>query len=125
MHQVTRAFVLALLILFAASPDELFAKDVTRTFSAPKVKGVRLDWCKVWGSQCGAPAAALFCRQLGYERAVNFAPDPRAGGRGPTLVFGSGGLCHGPRCVGFRHITCAKAGPPPSCWGADRPCHRR
>ena len=37
--------------------------------------------------------------------------DPNIGRRGiATLVFGDGRLCNGPKCSGFRAITCARQG---------------
>gem|GEM_PF-4669469 len=48
-------------------------------FNAPRMRGYRLDWCKHFGRECGAPAATLFCREKGYERAVRWAIEPRIG----------------------------------------------
>jgi hypothetical protein len=95
---------------FAFAPDRANAE--TKTFALPTVKGARLDWCKNWGRLCGEPAATLFCRENGYQRAVRWTI---ALGVGRTLVFGDGRLCQGPFCSGFRAITCervAAARPP-------------
>ncbi len=81
----------------------------TQTFVAPSVRGVRLDWCAHFGRDCGKPAADLFCREMQFDQATNFAIEPNVGARGvPTLVFGDGALCQAPQCSGFRSITCAK-----------------
>ena len=86
------------------------APAATQTFANPSVKGVRLDWCAHFGTDCGQAAADLFCRQNGFSSAQRFAMDPNIGRRGiATLVFGDGRLCNGPKCSGFRAITCAKA----------------
>jgi len=53
-----------------------------RLVDLPRIRGYRLDWCKHAGRDCGEPAATLFCREKGYERAVLWAKDPRIGGGG-------------------------------------------
>ncbi|MCP4319300.1 MAG: hypothetical protein GY789_25775 [Hyphomicrobiales bacterium] len=107
-----RSIALLVILLFAASTGSAVAKDVTRTFNTPTINGVRLDWCKFFGSQCGEPAAELFCQQNGYTRAVRFSIDPGLGAFGvPTVVFGDGRLCRAAICSGFRAITCAKPAP--------------
>ncbi len=99
----------------------------TRDFIAPSVRDVRLDWCRHFGTQCGQPAADLFCREMGYQAASQFAPDPNVGARGiVTLVFGDGALCRAPTCSGFRSITCTRpdaveAAPPPAAVVAPAP----
>ena len=81
----------------------------TGNFNAPSVRGVRLDYCRHFGSQCGKPAADLFCRENGFAESVRFLIDENIGGRGiQTLVFGDGRLCEGPNCSGFRTITCSR-----------------
>lgn len=107
-----RSLIALLLLWIVASPPQLFAKDVLQTFNAPHIKGVRLDWCRHWGRQCGAPAAQLFCRQKGFTKTARFLIDQNLGSRGiATLVFGDGRLCRAPNCSGFRAITCSKPGP--------------
>jgi len=97
----------AMLLLFS---ERAAAQIETRTFPSPMVKGLRLDWCKHFGSECGGPAAALFCKEMGYDKAARFVLDQNIGGRGiPTLVIGDGRTCKGPTCSGFRAITCEKA----------------
>lgn len=90
------------------------AAQETRSFSAPAVKGVRLDWCKHWARDCGKPAADLFCREMGFQHAAQFEIDVGVGGRGiRTLVFGDGRICSHPTCSSFKAITCARAATPP------------
>ncbi|WP_457941080.1 hypothetical protein [Mesorhizobium sp. 10J20-29] len=114
MNMTRSALLFALLLL---APGVAFAADVVQTFAAPEVRGVRLDWCKHWGRECGGPAANLFCAEKGFSRAVRFLPDPSLGSRNiATVVYGDGRICEGPACTGFRAITCMKPGAqaPPS-----------
>ena len=87
-------------------------------FPAPEVRGVRLDWCAHFGTDCGKVAADLFCKENGFGAAKQFAIDENIGRQGiATLVFGDGRLCQGPTCSGFRFVTCSKprtAGGPPA-----------
>ncbi len=80
----------------------------TRTFLAPRIGGVRLDWCRFWARQCGAPAANAFCRARGYRRAVAYRKAVDVGRWEPTRVIGSGRICSGSFCDGFRRITCER-----------------
>ncbi len=95
--------------LIAATVGADLALAETGNFNAPSVRGVRLDYCQHFGSQCGKPAADLFCRENGFAEAARFLIDENIGGRGiQTLVFGDGRLCQGPNCSGFRTITCSR-----------------
>jgi hypothetical protein len=85
------------------------AAETSQTFVAPTLKNVRLDWCRNWGRECGGPAAELFCRAKGFNKATSWSIDPNAGARGiPTLVFGDGRLCKAPECSAFRSIVCSR-----------------
>lgn len=107
-----RFFVLFLVLVTALFANGVAAQETTRTFETPTINGVRLDWCKHFASQCGAPAADLFCQQNGYTRATRFVIDPGIGAFGiPTVIFGDGRLCRAPICSGFRAITCTKPAP--------------
>ncbi|MGH6854351.1 MAG: hypothetical protein ACREDN_02915 [Aestuariivirga sp.] len=92
------------------------AVETSQSFVAPVIKDFRLDWCRNWGVGCGGPAAELFCREKGFDKATRWSIDPNVGARGiPTLVFGDGRLCQAPNCSGFRVIVCARvaaAAPP-------------
>jgi hypothetical protein len=97
------------LVSFGQLPEEAKAAEPTKNFVAPKIKNIRLDWCRHWARDCGKPAADLFCRQMGFSTAVRFSIDPEIGARGiATVVFGDGKLCRAPYCSGFRIITCAQ-----------------
>jgi hypothetical protein len=90
-------------------PQRQTSTGQTQTFVAPAVNGVRIDWCAHFGRDCGKPAADLFCREMQFDQAANFAIEENVGARGqPTLVFGDGALCQAPECDGFRSITCSK-----------------
>ena len=109
--------LLVLLIGFCGGPTPAAAAEASQSFIAPVIKDIRLDWCRNWGVGCGGPAAELFCREKGFNKATRWSIDPGVGARGiPTLVFGDGRLCQGPTCAGFRVIECARvaAAPPPS-----------
>lgn len=109
--------LLVLLIALCSWPTPSAAVETSQSFVAPTIKDFRLDWCRNWGEGCGGPAAELFCREKGFDKATRWSIDPNVGARGiPTLVFGDGRLCQGPNCAGFRVIVCARGvaeAPPP------------
>lgn len=80
----------------------------TKTIIKPMFNGNRLDWCLNWSEDCGKPAADAFCRNLGFQAAASFAPDPHIGWRTPTRLIGTGALCDLGHCDGFTRITCVK-----------------
>ena len=105
MFKILPILISFFIIGFSASSK---AQD-SRTFITPRINDVRLDYCKHWGRQCGGPAATLFCRQMGYQRAQKWTPDLNVGSRGQdTVVFGDGRICRSPTCSSFRSITCIK-----------------
>jgi len=79
-----------------------------RTFSKPRIGGLRLDWCKYWARQCGRPAADAYCRRRGYRRAVSWGMAVDIGRWTDTRVIGTGQVCRGNFCDGFRYITCTR-----------------
>lgn len=84
------------------------AVETSQSFVAPAINDFRLDWCRNWGVACGGPAAELFCKEKGFDKATRWSIEPNVGARGtPTLVFGDGRLCKAPSCAGFRVIVCA------------------
>jgi hypothetical protein len=92
----------------AATPAPTGGALPTQDFTAPMWGGVRLDWCLVWGGQCGEPAATEFCRQLGYTKATAWEPAVDVGTQTPTFVIGTGQTCNEPGCDGFTSISCAR-----------------
>lgn len=80
----------------------------TRLYTGPTIKtasgdDVSLDICREWATNCGAPAAAAFCRTQNYATAVAFEPASRVG---LTAVISSGRICSDPACGGFTSIEC-------------------
>ncbi len=81
----------------------------TSGFTNPSIGGVRLDYCRHFGTACGKPAADLFCQEVGFAEALSFSISEDIGrDRIPTLVFGDGALCQGPDCDGFSEIVCTR-----------------
>ncbi|WP_456324772.1 PAN domain-containing protein [Desulfonauticus submarinus] len=80
---------------------------VTKVFNSPSISGYRLDWCKVWGSLCGKPAADEFCKQRGFNNAIRWEIDPDIGLHSPTKIIGTGETCQQEFCDGFKYIECA------------------
>ena len=83
-------------------------KRTTQTFTRPKWQGDRLDWCLNWGRNCGKPAADAYCRERGFDTAVDFQKDSNIGDSEPTRLITTGAVCDGGHCDGFRYIKCRK-----------------
>lgn len=81
-------------------------QDVVKTFHYPTYNGYRLDWCRTFEGQCGAPAAAQFCQKKGYSTLVGYNIQPAL--TVPTMTVGSNAICdprfH--RCDSFRYVQC-------------------
>lgn len=90
---------------FAAGPMFTIPAD---TFPYPRHKGVRLDLCLHWGTECGQPAADSWCKEQGYARASAWQPAQDVGASEATVVMGDGRLCQAPTCDSFSSITCAR-----------------
>lgn len=104
--------------LAAASPSTTLAGSSAQrasiataglSFPAPTIiagngKTARLDWCRVWGSECGKPAADAFCQSKGHPGAAGFQ---EAANIGNTAIISSKALCTAPSCDGFSAIECA------------------
>lgn len=95
------AFVTLSLALAAPSLAE------TKSYPDPMYKGARLDFCRVWGSECGQPAADAFCKKKGFASAATFKQDEDPGA--PTKVISSGQVCNDDTCSAFSTITCTDA----------------
>ncbi|MEM9105415.1 MAG: hypothetical protein AAGC96_07140 [Pseudomonadota bacterium] len=107
-----RPLVSLMMFLLALAANSAVAQQTSQTFSSPSINGVRVDWCKFYGRQCGEPAATLFCQQRGFARAAQFSIDPGIGRSGvPTVVTGDGRLCREAICSGFQAITCVRQDP--------------
>ena len=77
-----------------------------KTFRYPRINGYRLDWCRIWGQDCGKGAADAFCRKMGFKKAMSFEEDYDIGAKSPTYVMDSGKICNQGFCDGFKYITC-------------------
>ena len=67
-------------------------------------QGLRLDWCKTWGSNCGKPAADQFCSIKGYKTSIGHAIDPRIGLT--RILQDNRMVCWGQPCDSFKYIIC-------------------
>jgi hypothetical protein len=72
----------------------------------PKHNGYRVDVCKVWGMECGQPAADEWCRRRGKQRARSYAIEQNIGATQPTVVIATGQLCKDAYCDAFSRIAC-------------------
>lgn len=79
-----------------------------RRFDNPLLNGRRVDWCREWATNCGAPAADLYCKKRGFYGAKSWAQAPNIGAQGQTtMCLGTGQLCQAPHCDGFSFISCS------------------
>jgi len=109
-----------LMLLFAAAPSYAivqhdpqpslrhpdghnFDHPNVATFHYPHYLGYRLDFCRRYGQNCGAPAADAFCRSQGYTGATRYKI---ARDVGPTRILGTDRICQAHSCDGFRWIRC-------------------
>ncbi len=95
----------SIFLLFGASIilTSLSVKAEEVIFDNPQVSGYGLDYCKEWGTQCGAPAADAFCQSEGYPRAKNFRFIKN---NQKTRTIGGGQVCDGEMCSRITQITC-------------------
>ncbi|MCF6354011.1 MAG: hypothetical protein L3J26_02740 [Candidatus Polarisedimenticolaceae bacterium] len=87
-------------------PPKGHHKMIKSRFNRPVVNGYRVDWCKIWGAQCGKPAATQFCQKIGYKHAVNWEVENDIGLSTATIVLADGRLCDKAFCDGFAYIQC-------------------
>ena len=83
------------------------ACEADGVFKNPQVKGYALDFCRLWGKDCGKPAADAFCRSRGYQGSVDFAVRPDYP---PTRVIGTGQICNQSFCDRIVLVTCRGGG---------------
>jgi hypothetical protein len=76
------------------------------TFVNPMYNGYRLDWCRTFETDCGAPAADAFCKAQGFGGLITFKFQPRPGAE--TMTIGQNSVCdprwHG--CNSFEFVRC-------------------
>jgi astacin len=75
-------------------------------FVRPTINSYRLDWCRQWGTECGAPAAEAFCRAADYAGVTSWGIDGNIGAESPTQVISTGQVCDRSSCDGFAFILC-------------------
>jgi hypothetical protein len=79
------------------------------TFVNPIYNGYRLDWCRTFETDCGAPAADAFCKAQGFAGLTAFKFQPRPGAE--TMTIGQNSVCdprwHG--CDSFEFVRCKSA----------------
>jgi hypothetical protein len=100
--------ILATSYLWLFSSGLSFASNEERNFITPFIHGKRVDYCYLWGDQCGKPAADAFCKAQHFQYATNFALQPEIGASNPTYIQGVGRVCSDPGCRGFRFIRCLR-----------------
>jgi len=76
-----------------------------REFKNPSLGRYRLDRCREWGVNCGAPVAKAFCKQQGFANFKYFRTDAQPDGH-PTKLIGSNQICDKKFCRGFQIIVC-------------------
>lgn len=88
--------------------SQITCQDAIVTIVQPKRLGYRLDWCRVFEGQCGAPAAQQYCQSLGYSGLHAFAFQGPV--TTPTITVGSNAICdprfH--RCDSFSYVQCRR-----------------
>lgn len=92
--------IVGLLILGFALPA------MAVVFTNPKWNGYALDWCAQFETNCGKPAADMYCQKKGYPSSTSFVK--RSSVNVPTMTVGSNAICN-PQyhtCDSFSSITC-------------------
>lgn len=88
--------------------DCVSAAPTQQTFTKPKFKGNRLDWCFNWSVGCGEQAASAWCKSKGFAKASAWAMASDIGAVSPTRLIGTGAVCDQPFCDGFKWLVCQK-----------------
>ncbi len=100
-----RSLALSVLVVATCSLPAMAGTE-TKSFNQPQFKGHLLDWCATWATDCGKPAADMFCQKNGYEKATAF---PKWNNPGQsTRLIGSNQVCDEAECDGFTSIQCSK-----------------
>ncbi len=88
--------------------SSITCQDAVVTIVQPKYHGYRLDWCRVFEGECGAPAANQFCQKAGYAGVHSFGFQGPV--NTPTMTVGSNAICdprfH--RCDSFSFVRCRR-----------------
>jgi acyl-CoA thioesterase-1 len=90
----------------APEPPRTPAINEAGAFVNPMYNGYRLDWCRTFETDCGAPAAGAFCKSQGFGGLIAFKFQPRLGAK--TMTIGQNSVCdprwHG--CDSFEFVRC-------------------
>ncbi len=81
------------------------------SYPVPMLNGERVDWCRIWGSECGQPAADAYCRWQGHGQASSWEREPVA----RSWVQGTQQICsntyQGVQCDALRNVVCTGGAP--------------
>jgi hypothetical protein len=89
-------------------PDPPAQDFIDKEFLKPALNGQRIHYCFKPSGGCGKKAADAFCDIQGYDGAISFAQsNVLLGAKAPRFI-GSGQVCTGLNCMGFKGITCRK-----------------
>ena len=83
------------------------ATNSARKFFSPDYLGQPVAFCLEGARGCGRPAATVWCRLNGYEKAISFARRSPAAGAELRFVD-TGNICTAGDCITFSQIQCAK-----------------
>ena len=81
-------------------------KEASKVFTYPTYNGYRLDWCRTFENECGAPAAQAYCQKNGYSHVLSFQILSHQNQL--TMTIGSNAICN-PQfhvCDSFATIRC-------------------
>jgi len=81
-------------------------KQNYKRFLQPKYKKIALDWCYIWGHECGSKPANEYCKIKGYTKGVlRFEIENDIG---YTIIMRTGQICSSKFCDSFKYIDCKK-----------------
>jgi hypothetical protein len=103
-----RSLTLTALVLLGVSR----LAGAQQTFDDPKHDGLSVSYCDASRTTCGAPVAATWCREQGFEIASEWAVRPGLDFSTATIRLDDGGICRGAQCDSFGSITCGGQGDP-------------
>ncbi len=81
---------------------------IDKSFNKPSLAGQRVHFCFKPGKGCGQKAADAFCDIQGFDNAVDFSQSNSLIGAKAPRFIGTGQICQGLECTGFKTIVCRK-----------------
>lgn len=96
---LTLALIITLLFI-----NQAFA--MVEEYRKPRINGLRLDACLIWGKQCKKKAANKWCENAGNEKSSHWELDKGIGASQPTITFEGKEICSEPKCDAFKVIVC-------------------